>query len=290
MMWSGLKSATLHRLLLAVSVALSGQAAWAHDFWIVPTSFFPQPGQTLGLALRVGEHLVGDPVPRNPALVKAFIVAHAAGRQEIVGRAGMEPAGTLRVVAPGLHVVGFHSQPIPIELPPETFNQYLKEEGLDAIADLRQQRGQTDASAREIFSRCAKSLLLVGGPSEDAQDQVLGFTLELVAERSPYALRAGQTLPLRLLYQGRPLAGVLIVAMNQTNAAEKLSARSDQNGRVQFKLRPGGMWLVKAVHMVETPADSHAQWASYWASLTFDMRAPSSDETQKLKSEKLPRG
>ena len=143
-------------------------------------------------------------MPRNPAFIKAFIVAHAATRQEIVGRAGMEPAGALRVIAPGLHVVGFHSQPIPIELPPEKFNQYLKEEGLDAIADLRQQRGQADASAREIFSRCAKSLLLVDGPSEDAQDQVLGFTLELVAERNPYALRSGQTLPLRLLFHGRP--------------------------------------------------------------------------------------
>jgi len=276
-MLSWLKSVTLHRLLLAVSVALSGQAAWAHDFWIVPTSFFPQPGQTLGVALRVGEHLVGDPVPRDPALVKAFIVAHAAGRQEIVGRAGMEPAGILRVVAPGLHVVGFHSQPIPIELPPEKFNQYLKEEGLDAIADIRRRRGQANANAREIFSRCAKSLLLVGAPSEEAQDQVLGFTLELVAERNPYALRVGQMLPLRLLYQGRPLAGILVVAINQTNAAEKLIVRSDKNGRVQFSLRPGGMWLVKAVHMVEASPDTHAQWASYWASLTFDMRAPNSD-------------
>ena len=287
MMWSCLKSATLHRLLLAVSVALSGPAAWAHDFWIVPTSFFPQPGQTLGVALRVGEHLVGDPVPRDPALVKTFIVAHAAGRQEIVGRAGMEPAGALRVAAPGLHVVGFHSQPIPIELPPEKFNQYLKEEGLDAIVDLRRRRGQADASAREIFSRCAKSLLLVGPPNEETQDQVLGFTLELVAERNPYALRRGQTLPLRLLYQDRPLAGVLIVAINQMKPAEKLSARSDKNGRVQFNLRPGGMWLVKAVHMVEAPPGSHAEWASYWASLTFDMPAANSDRS---KSENLPRG
>ncbi|MEK6662957.1 MAG: DUF4198 domain-containing protein [Pseudomonadota bacterium] len=290
MMRSWLKSATLHRLLLAVSVALSAQAARAHDFWIVPTSFFPQPGQTLGVALRVGEQLVGDPVPRDPVFIKAFIVAHAAGRQEIVGRAGMDPAGALRVAAPGLHVVGFHSQPIPIELPPEKFNQYLKEEGLDAIADLRRRRGQADASAREIFSRCAKSLMLVGAPSEEAQDQVLGFTLELVAERNPYALGSGQMLPLRLLYQGRPLEGVLIVAMNQMNAAEKLIARSDKHGRVQFSLRPGGMWLIKAVHMVEAPPDTHAQWASYWASLTFDMRAKNSDETKKSESENLPRG
>ena len=287
-MWSCLRLTAFHRLLLLVSVALSGQAAWAHDFWIVPTSFFPQLGQTLGVALRVGEHLVGDPVPRNPAFTKAFLVAHAATRQEIVGRAGMEPAGALRVVAPGLHVLGFHSQPIPIELPPEKFNQYLKEEGLDAIADLRRQRGQADASAREIFSRCAKSLMLVDGPSEEGQDQVLGFTLELVAERNPYALRLGQMLPLRLIYQGLPLEGALVVAINQLNPAEKLSARSDKNGRVQFSLRPGGMWLVKAVHMVEAPPDTHAQWASYWASLTFEMRARKSEETEKSKSENLP--
>jgi hypothetical protein len=31
------------------------------------------------------------------------------------------------------------------------------------------------------------------------------------------------------------------------------------------------MWLVKAVHMIEAPAGSNADWLSYWASLTFEM-------------------
>jgi len=48
---------------------------------------------------------------------------------------------------------------------------------------------------------------------------------------------------------------------------------------VRFKLRPGGMWLIKAVHMVPAPADSHADWASYWASLTFEMRKNSQVST-----------
>ena len=42
-----------------------------------------------------------------------------------------------------------------MELTPEKFNQYLKEEGLDAVAALRARRNQTEAKAREIFSRCA---------------------------------------------------------------------------------------------------------------------------------------
>jgi hypothetical protein len=31
------------------------------------------------------------------------------------------------------------------------------------------------------------------------------------------------------------------------------------------------MWLVKSVHMVPAPAGANAEWASFWASLTFEM-------------------
>jgi uncharacterized GH25 family protein len=148
----------------------------------------------------------------------------------------------------------------------------LKEEGLDAIAALRARRNETGARAREVFSRCAKSLLLSGTAKEKQGDRPLGFTLELVAERNPYTTRAGQELPVRLTYENRPLAGALVVAMNRQNPSEKLTARTDKDGRVRFRLRPGGMWLVKAVHMVPAPADSNAEWASFWASLTFELR------------------
>jgi uncharacterized GH25 family protein len=95
-----------------------------------------------------------------------------------------------------------------------------------------------------------------------------------VAERNPYTLRAGQDLPVRLTYQNRPLAGALVVAMNRLNPSEKLSARTDSDGRVRLRLRPGGMWLIKSVHMIPAPAGSGAEWASFWASLTFGADAP----------------
>ena len=149
----------------------------------------------------------------------------------------------------------------------------LKEEGLDAVAALRAQRNETGAKAREMFSRCAKSLLLSGTATEGQGDRSLGFPIELVAEENPYALRAGQELPFRLTFENRPLQGALVVAINRQNPAEKLSARSDTDGRVRFRLRQSGMWLVKAVHMVPAPAGSDADWASFWASLTFELSA-----------------
>ena len=257
--------------LVVAAIALSGARLLAHDMWIEPTTFSPGAGEIVGVKLRVGQDFLGDPVPRNPALINQFIVDDAEGRKPLVGRTGADPAGFLRVAAPGLLVVGYHSNPTAIELPAETFNQYVKEEGLDAVAALRATRGQTGA-AREMFSRCAKSLVLSGPATKTQGDRALGFTLELVAERNPYTMAAGQELPVRLTYQSRPLAGALVVAINRSNPSEKLTARSDQDGRVRFRLPRTGVWLVKAVHMIEAPAGANADWASYWASLTFELK------------------
>ena len=80
---------------------------------------------------------------------------------------------------------------------------------------------------------------MLSGPANERQgDRSLGFTLELVAERNPYTMAVGQDLPVRLTYENRPLAGALVVAMNRSNPSDKLTARSDQDGRVPFRL-PG---------------------------------------------------
>ena len=251
------------------AVALSTPAL-AHDMWLEPMTFTPQAGEIVGVKLRVGQDLLGDPLPRNTALINEFVVEDSEGRRPLVGRDGGDPAGFLRVAAPGLLVVGYRSNPSKVELAAEKFNQYLKDEGLDTVASLRISRHETDAKAHEIFSRCAKSLVLSGPAKETQRDRRLGFALELVAERNPYTLRAGQDLPVRLTYENHPLAGALIVAMNRLNAAEKVTARTDPDGRVRLRLKPGGMWLIKAVHMIQAPAGSDAEWASFWASLTFD--------------------
>jgi uncharacterized GH25 family protein len=262
----------MFRLPLAVAViALSSTLVSAHDLWIEPTTFAPQLGETVGVRLRVGQDLLGDPVPRDATLVNQFLVEDAAGRKPVVGRHGADPAGFVRVAMPGLLVIGYSSNPSPVELAADKFNQYLKEEGLDAVASLRAHRNETGASARELFSRCAKSLVLSGSPSEAQGDRPFGFTLELVAERNPYTLRADEDLPIRLTYKNHPLAGTLVIALNRQNPSEKLAARTDNLGRVRFRLQPGGMWLVKAVHMVPAAAGSHAEWESFWASLTFDL-------------------
>src|SRR4051794_3480746 len=251
------------------AVLLTGVPLCAHDFWLEPSTFSPRPGQILGVRLRVGQDLLGDPVPRDPALVNRFIFEDAGGPKPLVGRDGADPAGLLRVADPGLLVIGYLSNPSPVELPADKFNQYLKDEGLDAIVALRARRSQSGAAGRELFLRCAKSLVLSGPASPAQADRQLGFTLELVAERNPYATRAGEDFPLRLTFEKTPLAGALVTAINKANPSEKQTARTGPDGRVRLRLPRGGMWLIKAVHMIPAPAGANADWKSFWASLTF---------------------
>jgi uncharacterized GH25 family protein len=256
----------------------------AHDFWIEPSSFHPAPGERVGIRLRVGEHFKGDPVPRNPERIERFAQVGAAGELPVQGVEGMEPAGYAAFQAPGLYWIVYDSNHSSVELEAAVFEKYLGEEGLEKVSRERARRGQDKAAVREIYSRCAKSLVRAGSPPGDnasGWDKPLGLALELVPEADPYALAAGGELPVRLLYQGKPLAGVLVAAFSRESPDEKVTARSDADGRVRLRLARPGVWLVKAVHMVEPPKEADAKeadakeagadWESFWASMTFEV-------------------
>jgi uncharacterized GH25 family protein len=270
--------ASMPRLLVTAILGLlvAGRAA-AHDFWIEPDSFTPSTGDAVTVRLLVGEHLHGDAVARPPATsLHRFVLvdANSAASVTLPGRAGADPAGLFRLADRGAFIVGFHGKPNSIELPAEKFNAYLKDEGLDAALALRTERGQLNQAGREIYSRCAKSLLVSGSPDgAAAADRALGFTLELVAERQPALLQQGDALPVRLLYEGRPLAGALVVARAAADPGARLALRSDADGRVLLPLSHPGTWMVKAVHMRPAAPGSGADWESLWASLSFETGA-----------------
>lgn len=258
--------------LLATFVFCFGAYAslHAHDMWIEPTSFTPELGRVLGLKLRVGDDFRGEPIPRNDEMIERFVVVDANGSRGVVGRAGADPAGLLRVTAVGPMVIAYQSRPSALSLSAAKFTSYLKEEALDHVVALRERRGQTHAGVRELFVRCAKTLVRSGAGAPRLPDRAVGLELELVAEADPASLQPGQELPVRLTYRGQALAGVRVVAVHQRNPWDRLAASSNQDGRVRFRLTDGGTWMVRAVHMVEAPTAAKADWVSYWASLTFD--------------------
>ncbi len=262
------------RILASLAIAT---AAAAHDFWILPSDFRPAAGAPISVNLRVGEHFVGEAVVPKPDRILRFSATYPDGRVEpVAGLDGDVYTGSLRLGGSGVFVIGYRNRPSRIELPPEKFEAYLHAEGLDAVLEARERKGDRAKAGREIYSRCAKSLIRAGPVTPaDAQagDRRLGFPLELTAEEDPTRLAVGSDLRMSLAYLDRPLAHALVGCMEETHAADEERVRTDDQGRVRFRIRTPGVHLVRVVHMVPAPADSGADWESFWASTTFEIDA-----------------
>ena len=250
-------------------VILAATHAAAHDFWIEPAAFHPQVGAKVPLRLHVGNDFRGDAALFNPEQFERYIVATSAGDKPVDGALGDEPAGTITVAQPGTYAVLYHSKKFDVTFDDyRKFEDYLKEEGLERQLPLAKARAGNGGRITETYMRCAKALIVAGaGRDTGPVDRDLGCTLELVAESNP---ARDPELRLRLLYKRAPVEGVLIVAFTKADPANKLTARSDKDGRAVFKLPASGVWLVKAVHMVPQSRFLRGDWDSFWASLTFE--------------------
>ena len=259
----------------------------AHDFWIEPGTFYPPSSTEVPVTLRVGEDFRGTSVPYWPQRIVDFSIVSAAGRALVAGSFGDDPAGKLVFETPGLRLIGYHSARSFVELDPEPFEAYLQAEGLEHIRDMRRERGENQLKGREYYSRCSKALLEVGfvpgstrraASDHTVYDRELGYPLELILRANPHDLAPSDPLPVMVHYLGRPLAGALVVAFTADKPIQKHQARSGPDGRVTVTLDRTGRWLIKTVHMIEVPdADPKADWESFWASLTFELRDPASE-------------
>ena len=261
---------------------LFGLAAWlcctipaanlaAHDFWIEPSIFRASIGEPVQLTLRVGQDFSGDSLPYITDWFSDYRVIGPLEEYPIEAIIGDDPAGGFVANTPGYYTIGYRSTKNFVELEAVKFRNYLAAEGLTAIIETRENNGASGSNGREFYSRCAKSLIKYGEPdSPDGYAAVFGYTLELIPEKNPYTLSAGDTLPMQLLYESKPLEGALVIAFTSDQPENKLEARTDSAGRVQLELPHAGIWLVKAVHMIQiSPSDQQADWESFWASLTF---------------------
>jgi hypothetical protein len=235
-------------LLLALLALPIARSAWAHDFWIEPSSYRPAAGTILTASLRVGEKFIGDAVPRRTARIEQFIVRTAAGEQSVEGIENRSPAGFVRMAEAGPAVIGYRGTPYPHEVSAKTFARFLEEEGIRNVR-------YSDGIQREHFQRFAKSVVNGSSP---LVEKPFGWRFELVPDASLSRFQ--------VLYEGKPLRDVQVVALSPSG--KTMDARTDAEGRVELPLGTG-VWLVKSVHLVHAPKGAKHDWESLWGSVTF---------------------
>lgn len=267
-----LVAAVLLPLVLALPAA-------AHEFWMTAEPFSAARNVPVAVTLNVGEQFSGDVVPfsaRQAAMLKLY---NAQGEHDLRPQLPGAQAPQVQIAFPdaGTQMLAFDSYPNHIELSPGKFHAYLHDEGLDAIIRARERSGRAASPGRERYRRNIKTLVRVAGDSDGTYAKRTGQALEIVPEADPLVLVPGGMLPLALYFNGKPLADALLKAWHrQDGRTLTIRTRTDADGKASFVLPFAGTWMISAVHMVPAKGAPDADWDSFWANLTFDLRIPAS--------------
>ncbi len=255
---------------------------FAHDLYLLPQKFRATPGEKILLSAHTGD---GFPLSEH-AIDPARLTSYPA-----------LPEGSWRMLGSATHATvpapeksGFFaisSKARFLEMEPHKFEAYLKEEGLNIPLALRQDKGESQAKSREMYSKYAKTYVVGGNPS-DAFEKPLGLKIEFVPLADPAALKPGATLPVMLLFDGKPLAGVQVEAAVSQNpkakSAHKVVGRTDAQGRIDVRLTEAGKVRLHCVQMERVSAPTH-EWESFWASLTFEVTATGTPSSEVVSSQ-----
>ena len=262
-------------------VAILGGAALlavplsAHDFWLQPSRFWTSPGQQVPMKFLVGH---GAARQRSNVTKDRYNLFRAVGPRGMADRKSELTLGQATDVAlgftqPGTYVVAFSTTNVASDLPALRFNDYATAEGLRLVLEQRAAAGTTTTSGRELYSRRGKALIQVGPAGRRSPPYVtapIGLGLEIVPLISPYALGNSRLLPVRVLYQGRPLAGATVKLTNLADDAEPVEKYvTNGNGEASFTARRSGDWQLNVVWSQPLPSNRIADFLTTFSSLSF---------------------
>jgi len=224
-------------LLLAATVAMGAAAATAHDYWI------EKKGD--GYAAVYGH---GDQrLEYDPASLKKVTVYNAAGktldfRKELQSKAIIiRPAGSACLILADLES-GYWSKTI------------------YGLKNLPKRKATRPIESFKAY-HYSKSIISAG---EAALKPVEGLKLDIIPLKNPLDLKSGDSLQLKVLFEGKPLAGATV------EGDHKKSGVTDKEGLVKVALKKG-----RQIYTVEKrdplKGDPDADFIDTTTTLTFEV-------------------
>jgi hypothetical protein len=191
---------------------------------------------------------------------------------EIAARSSAAKSLALRVRLPdaGIATLWVELNPKVLELTPKQVEEYLDE--LNAPAALRQSWENAGAKKRwrEIYTKHTKTFVRVGeGVADHSWAESVGMALEIVPEKDPTALRAGDDFPVRVLKNGSPLPNFSLGIVREGNSFSEFQ-KTDAEGRVSFRLARSGKWLLRGTDLRQSTKPG-TEWQSDFATLTIEV-------------------
>lgn len=265
---------------LAAAALIAGAGLLeAHDFWLVPNAFHVAEGGTMEVH---GQTSSKFPTSESAVTPDRLTEARVIGGGEDVRITDVSTSGASlrlrhRPRSAGQRLVAVSIAPRSVRASGRDFKRYIELEGNVALAARYEREGllpKTDSITRR-YAKYAKTFVEVGRGGPRIFSRAVNHPLEFVPSSDPAMLTVGDTLTLRLLYQGRPLGEMTAHAGigGADGELHPVTLSSDRDGIVRVPLTAAGLWNVRTLHVVPAPAGSGADWESHFATVVFSVSA-----------------
>ncbi len=258
------------RIALGFAIAaLVAATSSAHDLWLIAE---PVVGETVVVSANVGmEFPKSVQAPDTAKFKRTHAIGPDGGEIPVKAAGKRDLSGLLQFEAkrPGIYQLAVETEPKLIELSAEAFNEYLVSDGLTHIYRLRHKEDTLDQPGRERYRKSPKTLIQIGPGEGDNWSKVLGLILEIVPLRNPFALKAGDALPVRVLFQGKPLPEAnLGWQLPGDGETARGTVRTDDKGEALIPIARADLMTIRLTHMTRPKAGDY-EWESFWTTLTF---------------------
>lgn len=132
-----------------------------------------------------------------------------------------------------------------------------------------------DATYAQEAIMCAKTIINIQGAADDSLiKKPMGQRLEIVPLTNPADVAVGDTFPMRVLFDGKPLKTAVMEGTFAGFSDMEYKAfygRTDLKGDIGFIPLKEGFWIVKVKHVVEHANKKRADELVLVSTLTFEI-------------------
>ena len=246
--------------------------ARAHDTWLIPDQFSLAPKSTVTLDMTSGMEFPKLDVGPKPERVDSAKCRLAGKTFEITNKSAAPNSLQFKAELAEVGVATFWVKlpPRSIELKPDQVKEYFDE--VDAPEALRKEWTEMKEQRwRESYTKHPKTFARVGAPPSDRSwAEPAGMFLEIVPEKDPTILKAGDDFPVRVLKDGKPFPDFSLNAVSASETKGE-TRKTDADGRVTFRIGKEGRWLLRGTD-IRKSNQPETDWESDFATLTFEVR------------------
>ena len=109
------------------------------------------------------------------------------------------------------------------------------------------------------------------GPS-DVFSKPIGLRLEIVPQKNPFAIKIGETLPIKVLFEGKPLEGAIIKAGCTHERKLKEYPATDKDGIANIVIEKSGNQIIATSYKTPLKDDPDADTLSLSTNIVFEVK------------------